>query len=102
MTAEEAAELAEMIHPKAAVPTHYGSVVGKAEEWSDICRYAKRQNQCHLKNVIDIRDLQILVDLKRNWKAYLFVYRQFRFFISQKEDRNVSAGREKRGGSRIQ
>ena len=50
---------------------------------------------------MDIRDLQILVDLKRNWKAYLFVYRQFRFFISQKEDRNVSAGREKRGGSRI-
>lgn len=25
------------------------------------------------------------------------MYRQFRFFISQKEDRNVSAGREKRG-----
>ena len=32
MTAEEAAELAEMIHPKAAVPTHYGSVAGKAED----------------------------------------------------------------------
>lgn len=29
------------------------------------------------------------------------MYRQFRFFISQKEDKNVSAGREKRGGSRI-
>ena len=29
------------------------------------------------------------------------MYRQFRFFISQKEDRNVSAGREKRGGSRM-
>ena len=29
------------------------------------------------------------------------MYRQFRFFISQKEDRNVSAGREKGGGSRI-
>lgn len=25
------------------------------------------------------------------------MYRQFHFFISQKEDRNVSAGREKRG-----
>ena len=32
MTAEEAAELAEMIHPKAAIPTHYGSVAGKAED----------------------------------------------------------------------
>lgn len=32
MTAEEAAELVEMIHPKAAVPTHYGSVAGKAED----------------------------------------------------------------------
>ena len=32
MTAEEAAELAEIIHPKAAVPTHYGSVAGKAED----------------------------------------------------------------------
>ena len=32
MTAEEAAELTEMIHPKAAVPTHYGSVAGKAED----------------------------------------------------------------------
>ena len=29
------------------------------------------------------------------------MYRQFRFFISQKEDRNVSAGREKKGGSHI-
>ena len=29
------------------------------------------------------------------------MYRQFRFFISQKEDRNVSAGREKGGGSRM-
>lgn len=32
MTAEEAAKLTEMIHPKAAVPTHYGSVAGKAED----------------------------------------------------------------------
>ena len=32
MTAEEAAELAEIIHLKAAVPTHYGSVAGKAED----------------------------------------------------------------------
>lgn len=29
------------------------------------------------------------------------MYRQFRFFISQKEDRNVSSGREKGGGSRM-
>ena len=32
MTAEEAAKLAEIIHPKAAIPTHYGSVAGKAED----------------------------------------------------------------------
>ena len=32
MTAEEAAKLTEMMHPKAAVPTHYGSVAGKAED----------------------------------------------------------------------
>ena len=32
MTAEEAAELAEILQPKAAIPTHYGSVAGKAED----------------------------------------------------------------------
>ena len=32
MTAEEASKLAEIIHPKAAIPTHYGSVAGKAED----------------------------------------------------------------------
>ena len=32
MTAEEAAKLTEIIHPKAAIPTHYGSVAGKAED----------------------------------------------------------------------
>ena len=32
MTVEEAAELAEILQPKAAIPTHYGSVAGKAED----------------------------------------------------------------------
>ena len=32
MTAEEAAKLAEIIHPKAAIPTHYGSVAGEAKD----------------------------------------------------------------------
>lgn len=32
MTAEQAAELAEILQPKAAIPTHYGSVAGKAED----------------------------------------------------------------------
>lgn len=32
MTAEEGAELAEIIAPKAAIPTHYGSIVGAPED----------------------------------------------------------------------
>lgn len=32
MTAEEAAQLAEILQPKLAIPTHYGSVAGKAED----------------------------------------------------------------------
>lgn len=32
MTAEEAAQLSEILLPKLAIPTHYGSVAGKAED----------------------------------------------------------------------
>lgn len=32
MTAEEAAELAKLIKPRAAIPTHYGSVAGRPED----------------------------------------------------------------------
>lgn len=32
MTAEEAAELAKILQPEAAIPTHYGTVAGKAED----------------------------------------------------------------------
>ncbi|MBQ5355078.1 MAG: MBL fold metallo-hydrolase, partial [Clostridia bacterium] len=32
MTAEEAAELVNKIAPKAAIPTHYGTIVGKPSD----------------------------------------------------------------------
>lgn len=41
MTAEEAAELAEILQPKAAIPTHYGSVAGKAEDGQRFAEFLK-------------------------------------------------------------
>lgn len=41
MTAEEAAELVNYINPKAAVPTHYGSIVGNDEDAEVFIRLLK-------------------------------------------------------------
>ena len=41
MTAEEAAELVNTIMPKAAIPTHYGSIVGTKEDAEVFVRLLK-------------------------------------------------------------
>lgn len=39
MDAKKAAELINLIRPKIAIPAHYGSAVGKAEDGDVFCRY---------------------------------------------------------------
>ncbi|MBQ6181214.1 MAG: MBL fold metallo-hydrolase [Ruminococcus sp.] len=38
MNAKKAAKLANIIRPKYAVPTHYGSIAGKPEDGEEFCR----------------------------------------------------------------
>ena len=46
MNAEEAAKLANDIHPKIAVPTHYGSIVGSPEDADKFCSLLNKEIEC--------------------------------------------------------
>ena len=48
MTADEAAELANIIHPKIAVPIHYGSIVGTQEDAEKFKDALKSTIRCEL------------------------------------------------------
>ena len=46
MNAEEAAKLANDIHPKIAVPTHYGSIVGSPEDADKFSSLLNKEIEC--------------------------------------------------------
>lgn len=48
MTAEEGAELANIIKPKIAIPTHYGSVVGSKEDGESFKKLLNSDIQCEI------------------------------------------------------
>lgn len=48
MTAEESAELANIIKPKIAIPTHYGSVVGNKEDGENFKRLLNPDIECKI------------------------------------------------------
>ncbi len=49
MNAEKAAELVEAIRPETAIPTHYGSVVGKPSDGESFAGYVKAPVRVELK-----------------------------------------------------
>ncbi|MBQ2835887.1 MAG: MBL fold metallo-hydrolase [Clostridia bacterium] len=48
MTAEEGAELANIIKPKIAIPTHYGSVVGNSEDGETFKKLINQDIECKI------------------------------------------------------
>jgi len=48
MTAEEGAELVNMIKPKIAIPTHYGSIVGNKEDGEKFQKLLNAEIECQI------------------------------------------------------
>lgn len=48
MTAQEGAELANIIRPRIAIPTHYGSVVGNREDGKIFEKLLNQDIECEI------------------------------------------------------